>query len=226
MVGDLFWRFACTPSAEIIEHVGEYVCLTAEGRAELESRVEQNHPICDGLLNLRLTCRSLDAKIQRLVTRTYFVDRTFFVFDLWSLKALEGISEHHIFAKSLKKIRLNLNLLRVNQADEGDGELGGMQFKQSGKMYVLGHTGTSSLSTKRYTRRYLRLQHRQTKLRGGELVLQHSRRVLKKLQETRDHPDAVYGGLQQLPIKLVDCNLWICSTASILGESSEAPHVK
>ena len=69
---------------------------------ELVQGISEYHPVGEGsLLQLRLTCRDVCAKIERLVGHRYFSDRAFPIADKAILDTLLQISRPKVFAKSM-----------------------------------------------------------------------------------------------------------------------------
>ncbi|KAK5133901.1 hypothetical protein LTR08_007130 [Meristemomyces frigidus] len=71
----------------------------------MEAIAEQVSP--QDLLSLRLMSRDINAKVHRTVTKVHFTDKTFLLPDEQSMQALEDISKHAVFGKSLKTVRLS-----------------------------------------------------------------------------------------------------------------------
>lgn len=77
-----------------------------------------NHGPAQDLASLRLACREMNDKVIRAFTKECFTDMTFLVQFRRSMQVLETVSEHPIFSKSLKRVRLSLQCLPNDETDD------------------------------------------------------------------------------------------------------------
>ena len=108
-------------SMELIELIGKHILATVEIEEEeaRDKKTYKDRSTYDGLWTLRMTCRQLNAKSQDLFAKAYFSERIFYMYNRWSLEALHCISEHVVFAKSLKHVRFHTARFEAEEDDEG-----------------------------------------------------------------------------------------------------------